>query len=82
MAREHGSRFVEDLGSGAVADTDSSRRSSTSRPRATLAAGIDLVCFSGDKLLGGPQAGIIAGRRDLVQGSSGNRSTGRSGRTS
>lgn len=62
VGRELGIPVVEDSGSGNLdrgpADEPSVRES--------LAAGVDLVCFSGDKLLGGPQAGIIAGRRTLV----------------
>ena len=54
---------VEDLGSGCL--DDATRRTSR-RCGASIAAGVDLVCFSGDKLLGGPQAGIIAGRTALV----------------
>jgi L-seryl-tRNA(Ser) seleniumtransferase len=59
--------FVEDLGTGAVFDTaalGSDEREPT--PAEVLAKGVDLVTFSGDKLLGGPQAGVIAGRADLV----------------
>ncbi|MGZ8707783.1 MAG: L-seryl-tRNA(Sec) selenium transferase, partial [Gaiellaceae bacterium] len=61
VARRHGLTLVDDLGSGALIEVGDEPT-----PRASLAAGADLVCFSGDKLLGGPQAGIVVGRADLV----------------
>jgi L-seryl-tRNA(Ser) seleniumtransferase len=62
VAREHELVLIDDLGSGAVVDVGDEPTA-----RASLAAGADLVCFSGDKLLGGPQAGIVVGRADLVE---------------
>jgi L-seryl-tRNA(Ser) seleniumtransferase len=62
LARAYELVLVDDLGSGALVDVGDEPTA-----RASLAAGADLVCFSGDKLLGGPQAGIIAGRPDLVE---------------
>jgi L-seryl-tRNA(Ser) seleniumtransferase len=63
LARAAKILLVEDLGSGATFDTLSlGGGEHEPTPAATLAAGADLVCFSGDKLLGGPQAGIIAGK--------------------
>jgi L-seryl-tRNA(Ser) seleniumtransferase len=62
LAHRRGIPLVDDLGSGALFDLGDEPT-----PAASLAAGADLVCFSGDKLLGGPQAGIVAGRAELVE---------------
>ncbi|HLE98506.1 MAG TPA: L-seryl-tRNA(Sec) selenium transferase [Gaiellaceae bacterium] len=62
IARRHELPLVDDLGSGALAAVGDEPT-----PAESLRAGADLVCFSGDKLLGGPQAGIVVGRADLVE---------------
>ena len=62
IAQRHELPLVDDLGSGALAGIGDEPTPAESRR-----AGADLVCFSGDKLLGGPQAGIVVGRADLVE---------------
>ncbi|MCP5524281.1 MAG: L-seryl-tRNA(Sec) selenium transferase [Verrucomicrobiales bacterium] len=67
VARRRRVPFIEDLGSGAVIRTgDLGLADPEPTPAGILKQGVDLVCFSGDKLLGGPQAGIIAGRTRFV----------------
>jgi L-seryl-tRNA(Ser) seleniumtransferase len=66
VAHQHEIFCVDDLGSGALLDTASFGLSHEPTVAESLAAGVDAVMFSGDKLLGGPQAGIIAGKTEVL----------------
>jgi L-seryl-tRNA(Ser) seleniumtransferase len=66
LARDRGLPLMEDLGSGALVDLQNFGISGEPSVLDSLCAGVDVVTYSGDKLLGGPQAGLISGRADLV----------------
>lgn len=67
LARERGLIVADDLGSGALLDTSAYGMAHEPMPQESLAAGATLVSISGDKLLGGPQAGIILGSKETVE---------------
>ncbi|MGC8861856.1 MAG: L-seryl-tRNA(Sec) selenium transferase [Armatimonadota bacterium] len=66
VAAEHGLPVIDDLGSGALVDLSKYGLEPEPMVRDSIKAGVDVACFSGDKLIGGPQCGIIVGKADVV----------------
>ena len=66
LGRRHGVPVFEDVGSGSLTDFSAVGLPSEPTVQGLIAAGLDVVAFSGDKVLGGPQAGILAGRADMI----------------
>jgi L-seryl-tRNA(Ser) seleniumtransferase len=66
LSKRHNLRMVDDLGSGALLDTADFGMAHEPMAQESIDAGADVVAFSGDKLLGGPQAGILVGRKDAI----------------
>jgi L-seryl-tRNA(Ser) seleniumtransferase len=67
LAQRQGLLLMEDQGSGCLLACERYHLAHEPMPQESLAAGVDLVCFSGDKLLGGPQAGILVGRAAIIE---------------
>jgi len=67
LAHEHGLQLMDDLGSGCLLASESYGLGHEPMPQESIAAGADVVCFSGDKLLGGPQAGILVGKAAVLE---------------
>jgi L-seryl-tRNA(Ser) seleniumtransferase len=67
LGQRYGAPVLHDVGSGCLLPTERYGLAHEPTPQESVAAGVGLVLFSGDKLLGGPQSGIVVGKRDLVQ---------------
>ncbi len=66
LAHKHSLLVMDDLGSGCLLASEQYGLRHEPRPQDSIAAGADVVCFSGDKLLGGPQAGILVGKAEVI----------------